>query len=687
MTKTREELKAYAFERKEVYSGEADVLRNDCDTLVYLFENCEITISDENRFFVRVNCEDIQREVFRARAEKYRDQVAKEGYADGEEVLAYTGEFDFGHTSPEWESILSLGIYGLRMRAENYLKTCADRKKQRFYGQIVRVYDAALLFLKRAADEAESAGRKEMAQGLYNLLENPPKTMYEAMQTTLIYYALQHHFDGTYLRTLGRLDTLLYPYFVKTEPEETKALFIDYLKEINSYEAEANMPFAIGGTDADGNSLVNELSYLFLDAYTKLSPPNVKLHLLCSSDIPEKIVKEALIAVRNGNNSIVFLSDGKVIESLEKLGAEHTDAANYHVVGCYECGANNEITCSCNARVNLPKALELALNGGKDAMTGKLIGPENDGVFDTFEALYQEFLRQMTHLSNCAMRVTDIYEENYRNMHAGPIFSSTYTSAMESGGDIYCDYAAKYNNSSVNALGLATAVDSLAAIQKLVFEEKKVTLDKLKEIIKTNWENEEVLRLTAKNKLPKYGTGDVKADAIAKDVVDVLASVISGRPNKKGGVYRLGLFSINWRWEFGEKTAASFDGRKNGESISQNTSATFGADKEGATAHLLSAAKIDTTNTPNGSVVDIDLHASSVQGENGLNALYGALKAYFELGGFAVQYNVLNTEVLKDAQKNPDKYRNLQVRLCGWNVLFSSLTEKEQNEFIARSSR
>ena len=214
-----------------------------------------------------------------------------------------------------------------------------------------------------------------------------------------------------------------------------------------------------------------------------------------------------------------------------------------------------------------------------------------------------------------------------------------------------------------------------------------ISVGKLKEILTSDWANEEVLRLTVKHKLPKYGTGDEETDALAKDVVDVLSSVISGRPNKKGGVYRLGLFSINWRWEFGEKTAATFDGRKNGETISQNTSASFGADKEGATAHLLSVAKLDTTNTPNGAVVDVDLHASSVQGENGLNALYATLKTYFELGGFAVQYNILNTEILKDAQKNPEKYQNLQVRLCGWNVLFSSLTEKEQNEFIARSSR
>jgi len=252
---------------------------------------------------------------------------------------------------------------------------------------------------------------------------------------------------------------------------------------------------------------------------------------------------------------------------------------------------------------------------------------------------------------------------------------------------LYCDYAAKYNNSSVNAIGLATAVDSLAAIRKAVFEDKILTLDEFIEILKSNWEGKEPLRLLIKNKFPKFGMNDKKTDAIAKDIVDVLSGAVSGKPNVKGGIYRLGLFSIDWRWEFGRKTAASANGRKAGETLSQNTSATFGADRDGATAHLLSVSAIDSSKTPNGTIVDIDLHSSSVRGENGLKTLISTLRTYFELGGFAVHYNVLDTEILKDAKLNPEKYPNLQVRLCGWNVLFSSLSEKEKDEFIARSIR
>ena len=238
-----------------------------------------------------------------------------------------------------------------------------------------------------------------------------------------------------------------------------------------------------------------------------------------------------------------------------------------------------------------------------------------------------------------------------------------------------------------STFGLATATDSLAAIRKLVYEDKTLSLQRLKEILNSDWAGEETLRLMIRNKFPKYGMGDHSVDALAAKIAKDMADFVNQKPNGKGGVYRLGLLSINWRWEFGEKAGASADGRLAGETLSQNISATFGADRQGATAHLLSTAAIDYTLIPNGTVVDIDLHASAAKGEKGLQALMATLKTYFQLGGFAVHYNVLDTEILEEARRNPEKYRNLQVRLCGWNALFTSLSDWEQLEFIARSQR
>ena len=227
-------------------------------------------------------------------------------------------------------------------------------------------------------------------------------------------------------------------------------------------------------------------------------------------------------------------------------------------------------------------------------------------------------------------------------------------------------------------------MDSLAAIQKLVYQDQRLTLDSFTDILRSNWKDQEPLRLLIKRKYPKYGLGTPTTDALAKGIVDTLANTISGKPNAKGGVFRLGLFSINWTWSFGEKTAASADGRQAGDPLSQNTGATSGADRDGAPAHLTSVASIDTSRTPNGSIADIALHASAVQGANGIRTLTATLRTYFELGGFGVHYNILDTKVLQDAKLHPEKYPNLQVRLCGWNVKFTELTRQAQDEFIRR---
>ena len=687
MALNREALITY-LENNDQIKDVRDVLEHDCKNIIFLLDNCEVTVPESKRFFVEVNCSGIQNHIYYRRMRNYDSEITESGLSAGQETLAYTGNYDFSHTTAEWESVIKLGIAGLRRRISEYAeKNKYVKKKQRFYNEISKVYDAALRFMKRASEVAMENGKMEMAAGITNLIENAPSNLFEAMQTTIIYYVLQHMFEGTYLRTLGRLDSLFFPFCKDEDESSIKELLIDYLKEIDRLKAPDNIPFAIGGTDYSGNSLINKLSYLILNSYTKAGTNNTKFHLLCSENTPDDIISNALDAVRKGNNSIVFMSDEKIIESLEKMGEKHKDAVNYHVVGCYECGGDGEITCSCNARVNIPLALELALNNGKTMLTDKQVGLENNGCFDSYDALYAEFEKQLVHLCNCAMKITDICEAHYKHVHSAPILSGTYTSALEKGGDLYCDYAAKYNNSSVNAIGLATVVDSLVAIKKAVFEDKLLTLDEFVKILKSNWKDSEPLRLLFKNKFPKFGMNDKRTNELAKDIVDVLSDAVSGKPNVKGGIYRLGLFSIDWRWEFGSKTAASADGRKAGETLSQNTSATFGADRDGATAHLLSVSAIDSSKTPNGTIVDVDLHSSSVRGENGLKTLLSTLRTYFELGGFAVHYNVLDTEILKDAKLNPEKYPNLQVRLCGWNVLFSSLSEKEKDEFIARSMR
>ncbi len=684
MSYSESELLLYA-EKLEQARSTQRVFQTDCELLVFLLDHCTITVPSQNRFFVEVNTEFISKRITAKRRAALSSLPEENGLADGMAALAFTGDYDFGHTSAEWESVIPLGIFGLRERISRYAKQNSDTKeKSVFYQGLLSVYDAALRFLNRAANEAESCGKQEMANSLRELTQHQPATLYEALQTSIIYYVFQHLFEGTPLRTLGRVDALFYPFYRQTPTDD--AMIRSYIEEIDRLKAPSNIPFAIGGSTRDGESAENELSLAFLKAYHTTPTINTKLHILYTEQTSTALLETAFTAIREGNNSIVFLSDNRVIEALQKQGAAYADAVRYHVVGCYECGANGELTCSCNARVNIPKALELALNNGCDMLTGKQIGIKQNAI-ESYEELLSAFEAQLKHLCHCAMRATDLYEAHYAHVHSAPFLSSTYTSALENGGELYGSHTAVYNNSSVNAIGLATAVDSLAAIKKAVFDDQIVSLQDYIDILRNDWAAHEPLRLLVKNKYPKFGQGDRAVDDIACRIVDTLSATVSGHPNVKGGSYRLGLFSIDWRWEFGKKTAASADGRHSGETLSQNTSATFGCDTNGATAHLISVSRLDTSNTPNGAIVDIDLHRSAVQGENGLLALVSSLKTYFSLGGFAVHYNVLDTDILKAAKEHPERYPSLQVRLCGWNVLFSSLSDAEKDEFIARSLR
>ena len=687
MTETKEQLVTWL--REHADAGNApDTREADCRNAVYLLEHAEASVTEANTFFVRITLDAAARTPIGMRFDAFRDEAAGEGFGPGMERRAYTGMYDFGHTTTEWETVILLGIFGLRKRLSDRLALPGnDAKSVRFYTETLKVFDAALSFMRRTADLMENTGKAEAAAGLRALTLRAPETLFEALQTVLVYYALQQYFDGTILRTLGRPDRYLYPFYQKEDPDKAFSLLKAFITEIDSIRADANMPCALGGSDVAGNDLFNDLSFALLKAYQEGPNAHVKLHILWTRHSPDRILFEAFRGIRDGANSIVFLNDQRVIESIEYVGASKEDATDYHVVGCYECGAAGEITSSCTSRVNLPKVIEATLNDGSDMETGERIGLPVEGTFDTFETFYKEFRKQLRYFVQCAARITDLRERHYAVLHTAPVLSAVYQSSVTAGRDIYADHAAKYNNSSLNAVGLATAVDSLAAIRKLVYEDRTMTLSDLAKILKNDWAGEEALRLTVKNRFPKFGNGDEKTDRIARRIVNDLAEAVDGRPNAKGGVYRLGLFSIDWRWRFGEFTAASADGRHKGEPLSQNTSAVFGADRAGATAHLKSVASLDTVKTPNGTIVDIYLHSSAVKCEAGLQALVGALKTYFELGGFAVHYNVLNTETLRDAKAHPEGYPNLQVRLCGWNVLFNTLSEKEKDEFIRRSEK
>lgn len=615
---------------------------------------------------------------------------------------AYRGEADFGHTTPDWNDVLSLGLPGLLKR----IKDCRQRKIENneltdeqkiFYDSAEIVYSAVIKFIMRLSEEASryahlSERMKRSAECLEAIATRPPRTLYEAMQLAYIFHRLQE-MEGERVRSLGGIDRLYYPFYRNDidnglyTREQEKELIKYFLNKFYAADIAFNQPLYLGGIGVDGKDAVTELSYLILEAYDEIEVTNPKIHIRVYRNTPDEFLKQALGYIREGNSSIVFINDEVAIKSLTQLYATEVEARDYVPIGCYEPSImGREIPCTGTASVNIAKAVELAINNGVDPLTGKQLGIETGDIskFTTFDSFYEAFKKQLKFMADSATSTVVEYEKYYMEINPAPLFSATMAECVESGKDAYAA-GAKYNNGSVNCGCIASAVDSLTAIRKMIFEDKIITMEELANTLKNNWQDNEILRRKILNSKDKYGNNKAEPDRLAREISDFLADCINGKPNGRGGIFKAGLFSIDHNHYWGSKMGATPDGRKAREPLSKNLCAVTAMDKEGLTALINSVTTMDHSKFPNGSVLDIILHPSAVQGEDGLNSMLGLIKTYFNKGGFAIHGNVFDANILKEAQKNPEKYATLQVRVCGWNVYFVNLSKEEQDEFIKQA--
>lgn len=650
-----------------------------------------------------------------------RSDELKEKAGAPRERCAFTADHDFGHCIPDWRRILTYGLPGLKKLADERLAeleesveqeepadpeesaeqkepvkledNLAEHAQREFYLACSVTANAMMQLAERLAAAAEQVSgqyekQRYVACSLRNLSKKAPANTLEAMQLILLYYEMQTFVEGTLIRSLGNLDALLYPFYRRDLDEETfteeqiRELLDYFMYKLMAKNVTANVPVCIGAADKD--YAPNEFSYIFLEEYGRLGIYDPKIHIRYNAHTPDKLLKIVLDNIRKGHNSYVFLNDDVISAGLENIGMEKSESRDYAIVGCYEpCINGKEVPCSCNGRINLAKALEAVLNHGADMETGENIGINTGELSDltTYEVFYEAVKKQIAYYAGAAMELITDVEKRYPQIHTAPLLSMSLESCMEKGIDAY-EGGAKYNNSSINAFSIADIVDSLEVIRYLVYEEKELTICELADIIRNNWEGQEKLRLRCKRDFPKYGNGNAEADALAADIMSYTAALINGKPNGRGGVYRFGAFSIDWRLPFGEKTCALPSGRKAGEPLAKNIAAVAGQDKCGVTAMIQSATSMDFKQIPNGTVLDVALHNTAVAGEEGMTAMLGLLKTYMHQGGIAIQFNVLDEATLLAAQKEPEKYKNLQVRLCGWNVYYVNLNKKEQDDLI-----
>ncbi|MBQ3015557.1 MAG: hypothetical protein IJD79_02120 [Clostridia bacterium] len=620
---------------------------------------------------------DVMSTPIRIRKEIYSSFHKKSGEARRlSNIGAIFANGDYSHTMPDWEKLLEVGLTGIITEAGERLSRCeAGTPEAAFYEAVKITYEATARFALRLASALESTEGANAAfakENLKAIASRAPKTLAEAMQLYFIYYFVQQKVDGAALRSLGEIDVLLYPFY-KSDLErgvsegEIRELFRYFLFKWNSMRVEANIPFDIAAEP-------NELTYLILDEYTALDVHDPKIHVKVSGKTPERLIKTVFRSIRDGKNSFVFINDKVIKEALVGIGIDPADAENYTLIGCYEPSAvGKELPCTVNGKLSLPHAISFVM---QDIKSGKIKAPE------TFEDFSAAVFANIDHMAEVAITEINTIEKKYPRFMCAPSMSGTYRDAMERGVDVYSG-GAKYNNSSICAYGVATFVDSMLAVRRAVYEEKLISLTSFADVLASNWQGESALRQKILRFPEKYGRGNIEADKYAKDLVDYLSETINGRENGRGGVYRLGLFSIDWIFKSSKTLDATPDGRLFGEPVSKNLCSVPGMDKNGVTGLMRSAMAEDHTKIPNGAVLDVALHPTSVSGDEGLSVMHSLLNTYFMGGGFAIQFNVVSPETLIAAQNDPEKYKNLQVRLCGWNVYFCDLEREVQDNLIA----
>ncbi len=669
-------------EIKEIYHNENSKSVGFGKAVKHYFEKAELCINPADIF------SDMASEVYSPCFlidEEYKKYIKDNSDKIFPSEGAFVAVADFGHTMPDWNRVFNLGFTGILENAEECLKKInLSKKEEDFYLSVKYAYEGVLIYIKRLCEECKktnSVNSLFSAQSLSSLLKGKPKNLAEAMQLYFIYYSAQQLTQGNTLRSLGAVDDILYPYYrYDTEEgiyseDDVRELLRYFLFKWNSRQILANIPFNLC-------THVNELTYLILEEYEKLGIPDPKIHVKCSKNMTDKAYKMIMTSIRNGNNSFVFVNDDIVKKALVKSGIEECDAEDYTLIGCYEpCASGKEIPCTLNGRINMPMAVETVLNNGKRVASDKSIGIDFGNEFSTFDEFYNAVKMQLKAWAEIAISEINNVEKQYSNIIQAPILSATYESCMESGKDAYSG-GAKYNNSSICIYGLGTVTDELVAIKKGVFEDEIITLSKLKAVLKNNWSSAENIRKIMADKYPKYGNNDNEADSLACDLTEYMSKCINQKQNGRYGVYRMGMFSIDWIIEAGKNLSASADGRFAGEPVSKNLSASVGMDKKGVTGAINSATRFDFTNAPNGAVLDLHFHPTAVSCDEGIEIMISVLKTYLNKGGFAVHFNVVNPDTLKAAQKNPEKYKNLQVRLCGWNVYFTDLDIEMQNNLI-----
>jgi formate C-acetyltransferase len=577
--------------------------------------------------------------------------------------------------------------------------------------------EAIVRYAERHAEKARELAASEKNTQRKEELENiasvcthvpahAPRDMWEALQ----YYWFVHLGVITELNPWdafnpGRLDQHLYPFYkrdlqegVLNRERARELLQLFWIKfnnqpappkvGVTAEESNTYNDFTLintGGLTAEGSDGVNDLSYLILDVVEEMRMPQPGSMVQISKKTPDEFLKRALRTIKTGFGQPSVFNTDAIIQELLRQGKTIEDARSGGASGCVETGAFGKECYILTGYLNMPKILEVTLNNGFDPLTGMKIGPStgDPARFESFEELFEAFRKQLEYFVNVKISGNNIIERMYAEHLPAPFLSLLIDDCITKGMD-YNEGGAKYNTTYIQGVGLGTITDSLAAIEYGVFNEKQTTMKELVDALKTNFEGNEKLRQRLLNKTPKYGNDDERADQIMRAVFEAYYRAVDGKPNAKGGTYRINLLPTTVHVYFGTVTGATADGRKSGEPLSEGVSPVQGADRKGPTAVIKSVSKMDHVKT-GGTLLNQKFSPDILATEEGLEKLSALIRTYFKLDGHHIQFNVIDGATLREAQKHPEKYGDLLVRVAGYSDYFINLSTELQNEIIKRT--
>ena len=571
-----------------------------------------------------------------------------------------------------------------------------------------RYADYARELAEEESDETRRAELLQIAANCDVVPSNRPQTYWQAIQMYwFVHLCVTTELNPWDSYSPGRLDQHLNPFYQKDTSEgildDEKAkellecLWIKFnnqpappkvgitLKESGTYTDFANIN--TGGITPNGEDGVNPVSYLILDCMDEMRLLQPSSNVQISRKTPQKFLKRACEISRQGWGQPAFYNTEEIIQELLNAGKTIEDARKGGTSGCVETGAFGNEAYILTGYFNLPKILELTLNNGYDPVAKKQLGLELGYAadFHSFEELLEAYKKQINYFVDIKVEGSNIIESIYAKYMPVPFLSIITNDCIKKGKD-YNAGGARYNTSYLQGVGIGTITDSLSAIKCHVYDKKDLDMPRLMEALHANFEGYEDVRHLLLNESPKYGNDDDYADNIMREIFQYYRGCVTGRPNMRGGQYRVNMLPTTCHVYFGEVMEASPDGRLAHKPVSEGISPVQGSDTNGPTAVIRSAAKMDHIST-GGTLLNQKLTPSSVAGEKGLNHMADLIRAYFNLDGHHIQFNVIDRKILLEAQKHPEEYKDLIVRVAGYSDHFRNLSRALQDEIIDRTEQ